>query len=461
MIAITEFRTTETADLPVQDQSDELNTQTSNRYQTPNQSHLPGQMLRFGLVGSLNTLVDLLILNGLLWLFPTTSTLTLLMYNVLAYSLGAINSFLLNKYWTFGYRQRTTWRELVRFALTTLGGIGWSSTILWLASSVLHPVLVNPIVWANVSKVLAIAGTALISYLGMRLWVFVHCSQKSDTVTGSFFQTDNEAITRRKSDIDNIYADQHFHDSEKALLMTQSLSVVLPVYNEESVIAATIEDVLNALPHWVRDYEVILVNDGSSDRTGDILAAIASSTPQVRVITHERNQGYGAALADGFTAASGELAFFMDADGQFDIHDLPRLLTFINEYDAVIGYRVHRQDTWMRKLNAWGWKTLIGIVLDVHVRDIDCAFKLLHTDFIHHYAPETQGAMINAEMLYKLTHAGYTYREVAVRHRPRHGGKATGANFRVIARAFRELFIYARKWRGENSARVAHAQVSH
>src|SRR5207247_4968187 len=99
---------------------------------------LLGQVLRFGLVGGLNTLVDLLILNGLLWLFPTTRTLMLLAYNALAYSLGAVNSFFFNKYWTFGQKQGTTRRELARFTLTTLCGIGWSSIILWLASKALH-----------------------------------------------------------------------------------------------------------------------------------------------------------------------------------------------------------------------------------------------------------------------------------------------------------------------------------
>lgn len=114
----------------------------------------------------------------------------------------------------------------------------------------------------------------------------------------------------------------------------------------------------------------------------------------------------------------------------------------------------------MRKLNAWGWKVLIRVMLGVNVRDIDCAFKLLRTDFLHEYAPRTRGAMINAEMLYMLTRAGYTYHEVGVRHLPRRGGRATGANLRVIARAFRELFIYAWKWRRETVLRVAPAQVS-
>lgn len=138
------------------------------------------EVLRFAVVGGLNTLVDLLILNCLLWLFPTTSALMLLAYNSLAYSVGAANSFLLNKYWTFAQRQRTTRREVFRFALTTLCGIGWSNGMLWIASTLLHPVLLNPTVWANASKVFAIAGTALISYLGMRLWVFARKGQQEN-----------------------------------------------------------------------------------------------------------------------------------------------------------------------------------------------------------------------------------------------------------------------------------------
>ena len=140
-----------------------------------------GQVLRFGLVGGLNTIVDLLILNMLLLLIPTSSTRMILIYSAIAYSLGAVNSFLLNKYWTFGYRQRTTWREVVRFIVTTLCGIGWSSIILWLASNALHSILINPTIWANASKVIAISGTALISYLGMSLWVFVSKARKEHT----------------------------------------------------------------------------------------------------------------------------------------------------------------------------------------------------------------------------------------------------------------------------------------
>jgi glycosyltransferase involved in cell wall biosynthesis len=232
-------------------------------------------------------------------------------------------------------------------------------------------------------------------------------------------------------------------------LLQYSLSVILPAYNEEKVIANTIADVLPVLQDWTQNFELIVVNDGSADQTGAILASIAQSEPRVRVVTHEVNRGYGAALASGFAASSKDLAFFMDSDGQFDIRDLQKFFPYINEYDAVVGYRENRQDPWMRKLNAWGWKTVVSLVLGVHVRDLDCAFKVYHSDFIHRHCFETQGAMINAEMLYKLQHDGGTIKEIGVRHLPRKGGRATGANLKVILRAFVELVTYARKWRQE------------
>src|SRR5579875_1957839 len=407
-----------------------------------------GQVLRFALVGGLNTLLDLLILNGLLWLFPTSSTAMLLAYSAFAFSIGAINSFLFNKYWTFGQRQKTTRKELLRFAATTSCGIVWSSIILWLAGNLLHSVLVNAVLWANASKVIAIGGTALISYLGMRLWVFVsrgHLDQTPSRSLATVPLEDRILPLMQGRDVSVAYQ-QLVNKKEGRPLVGHSLSAVLPAYNEEQVIASTVSDVVAVLTGWYMDFEVLVVNDGSTDRTGAIAAAIAGTYPQVHLITHPVNQGYGAALASGFAAATKDWTFFMDADGQFDIRDLQQFFPYIDEYEAVIGYRIDRQDSWMRKINAWGWKLLILAVLGVRVRDVDCSFKLLHTAFLRQHPLETRGAMINAELLYKLTRAGGSYREIGVYHHPRLAGRATGAKPAVILRALRDLFTYAWKW---------------
>jgi putative flippase GtrA len=138
------------------------------------------QLARFGLVGALNTALDLLVLNGLLFLFPTTRTLTILGYTALAYTAGAVNSFLLNKHWTFERQHRTTWAEVARFAATTACGIGGNLAFVALASVVPHPFLSNAVAWTNLSKVFALGSTSLLSFLGMRLWVFVHPSAEEE-----------------------------------------------------------------------------------------------------------------------------------------------------------------------------------------------------------------------------------------------------------------------------------------
>ncbi len=257
----------------------------------------------------------------------------------------------------------------------------------------------------------------------------------------------NKQEDRSRNDYMTLSNSQQTQVDEHKLPAGYSLSIVLPAHNEEAAIAETLHQVLAAVSTWTEDFEVIVVNDGSTDRTRSIVEQMAASDPHIRLINHPVNQGYGAALVSGFEACSKDLVFFMDSDGQFDIRDLERFFPYIGKYDAVLGYRIHRQDTWMRKLNAWGWKMLVRLVFGLRVRDIDCAFKLYPGQFFREHRLETRGAMINTEILYKFTRAGYTYTQVGVRHLPRHGGRASGAKLSVIARAFREMFTYAWKWR--------------
>jgi len=410
--------------------------------------------VRFGLVGCVNTTIDLLVLNALLWLWPTQNITRLLLANTLAYAFGALNSFALNRYWTFRRTGRPNAREGARFLLVTLVAIACNDLILWMMSNILHPVHLNVTLWTNSSKVVAIGGTILVSYLGMRLWVFVQSSHEKQRILRTFFQRIEKStlldVTQERT---SVCSSQQ--TTVGSSFTTHGLSVVLPAYNEEQVIASTVEQVTRELANLTRDFEVIVVNDGSTDRTGAVLSALQTLDRHIRVLTHKRNQGYGATLADGFAAATKDLTFFMDSDGQFDIRELKRFLFLIDAYDAVIGYRVKRQDTWMRKLNAWGWKLVVKLALGVHVRDIDCAFKLLRTDFLQRHPLETRGAMLNAELLYRLNSAGCTLREVGVRHLPRRGGRATGANLRVIGHAFWELFVYTRKRRHEGLSDVS------
>jgi glycosyltransferase involved in cell wall biosynthesis len=233
---------------------------------------------------------------------------------------------------------------------------------------------------------------------------------------------------------------------EPTSLYRYSLSVILPAYNEAENIQSTIASVLSALPPLVSDFEIIVVNDGSKDQTGAVAATIASSTRGIKVIHHPVNKGYGAALATGFRAASKEFCFYMDSDGQFDINDLGKLLPMLHEYDGVFGYRIHRQDSLIRKLNAWGWNQLVRFIFNLKIRDIDSGFKIFRTDYFKQVQLESSGALMPTELVYKFARAGYTYTEVGVNHYPRPKGRSRKANLKGNLRAFGELVHYAQKW---------------
>jgi len=218
-----------------------------------------------------------------------------------------------------------------------------------------------------------------------------------------------------------------------------SLSVFFPCYNEEDNVRRVVAEAMAFLPTVSDDFEVILVDDGSRDRTGEILDELAAGDGRIRAVHHETNRGYGGALQSGFRAATKELVFYTDGDGQFDITDLTRLLPRIDEYDIVNGYRERRQDSAVRRLNAWLWGKLVQRVLGFRCRDVDSAFKLYRREIFDRIEMRSTGALIDAEVLARARRAGCTLTEVPVRHRPRIAGRQTGANLKVIARAFKEL----------------------
>ena len=232
-------------------------------------------------------------------------------------------------------------------------------------------------------------------------------------------------------------------------LTQRGLSVVLPAWNEEANIAATTEAVITTLSRMAPNFEIIIVDDGSVDQTGALADALAAADARVRVIHHDGNQGYGAAVITGFDAAAKELLFFMDSDGQFDINDIQRLIVpyEAGEADVILGYREHRRDPPLRILNAWAWKRLVSFLFGLHVRDIDCAFKLMPTRLVQIADVHARGAMVNTELLAKFVRMGIDMQQVPVGHYPRRAGKATGANLGVIIRAFRELLRLAAKLR--------------
>jgi glycosyltransferase involved in cell wall biosynthesis len=227
----------------------------------------------------------------------------------------------------------------------------------------------------------------------------------------------------------------------------KSISVVFPAFNEEENIEQAIKSAHEVMSMFFHETEIIVVNDGSSDETGAIIDRLSRETDYVVPIHHEVNRGYGATLRIGIQSSTKDLIFFTDSDLQFDIAEIGKLLKWVENYDIVAGYREKRADPWHRKLNAWGWNRFVWLLLGLKVRDIDCAFKLFHRRVFEHVRMESVGAMINTEILTKAHHAGMRLKEVPVSHYERSAGMQSGADLRVILRAFRELLKMRKKLR--------------
>ena len=230
----------------------------------------------------------------------------------------------------------------------------------------------------------------------------------------------------------------------------QSISVFFPCYNEQDNVSRTVEKALNILEKLNMDFEVIIVNDGSSDSTGKVADSIAGRDGRIKVVHHQTNLGYGAALQSGFAAATKELVFYTDGDGQFDISEMPPLLPLMEQYDIVSCYRLNRRDSFIRKFNGWCWTKLVCLLFGLKIRDIDCAFKLYKRQIFDRIKLSSQGALIDTEVLARAARKGFRMTQQGVHHFPRMAGSQTGATVRVILRAFKELFQLRRRIRSRN-----------
>ncbi len=226
-----------------------------------------------------------------------------------------------------------------------------------------------------------------------------------------------------------------------------TLSVAMPAYNEEENIEAMIQEVIEVMEPRFDDFEIVVTNDGSADRTGEVLREIASRDPRVKPVEHPKNLGYGAAAYSAMSNATKDIVFFTDSDRQFYLEEIDRVMPLLEKYDLVVGYRAPRRDPALRVLYGKGWSFLVTLFFGYTARDIDCAFKVFHREVLESVLPQvrSRGATFSAELLVMAKRNGFRITEVPVGHRPRVAGSPTGARLHVITRAFKELFLL--RWR--------------
>jgi glycosyltransferase involved in cell wall biosynthesis len=229
-----------------------------------------------------------------------------------------------------------------------------------------------------------------------------------------------------------------------------SISLVLPAYNEAENIEPIVAEATPALQANADDFEIIVVDDGSADDTSGATRRAMEQNPHVRLVEHEVNKGFGAAVFTGFTSATMDWIFYADADRQFVLSELESFVPYMDDADLIAGYRAPRRDPFMRVFYGKGWSALCTLMFGYTVRDVDCGFKLFRREIIESLAPDiaSRGATFSIEWLVRAKRAGCRFVELPVTHRQRVAGSQTGANIDVIVRAFRELVQFRMQlWR--------------
>lgn len=221
----------------------------------------------------------------------------------------------------------------------------------------------------------------------------------------------------------------------------KSLSVFFPVFNEESNLEVLITQALRIVPTLASKYELLIINDGSTDDSLQIAQKISKKHKEVKVFTHKKNIGYGEVLKIGIKKSQYDWIFWTDSDLQFDLAELANFVKEANKNEAIIGYRKKRVEGFRRIMNAGLFRIYINLLFRLHVKDIDCAFKLFRSDLLKKLKLSSSSAFTSAEILYRLKKKGIKFKEIAVNHYPRLYGQATGANLKIIIKACYEALI--------------------
>ena len=233
--------------------------------------------------------------------------------------------------------------------------------------------------------------------------------------------------------------------------MIDKLSVFLPIFNEEANVKKVVLATREVLQDVADEWELIIVDDGSTDGSSELIKELAQSDPKIRVVTHKANEGYGATISSGFYESKYPWIAFTDSDGQFDFTEITGFINKQKETNAdlVIGYYKKRQVSALKKITSRLWELMVFVLFGLKVRDIDCGFKLISKKVIDTIPTleSKRGAFISSELLIKAKRAGFKIVEIPVTHYPRLKGAGTGRNLNVIIKSFVDLLRLWKKLR--------------
>ncbi len=233
-----------------------------------------------------------------------------------------------------------------------------------------------------------------------------------------------------------------------------SISAFFPLYNDAPTVETIVSEVRDVLESVADDWEIVLVEDCSPDESGAIADRLASADGRIKVVHHEQNMGYGGALKSGFAAVTKDLVFYTDGDAQYDVRELPLLLSKIDGCDMVNGYKITRGDRLHRKVLGSIYSVMAKTMFGLKLRDVDCDFRLMRREVVKNLDLESDSGVVCVEMMTKIEGAGYRVREVPVHHYPRVAGRSQFFRFGRILKLVRgliyqwaKLILLGGKWR--------------
>jgi glycosyltransferase involved in cell wall biosynthesis len=218
-----------------------------------------------------------------------------------------------------------------------------------------------------------------------------------------------------------------------------SISVSIPAYNDEETILELINESREAVLEFVQDYEIVVINDGSQDSTGEILEEAKSD--KVRVYQHAQNEGFGRTIREVFTLPTKEWVFFIPGDAQISPAELEKFYSFCSGYDLLLGWRKNRQDPFFRKAGSWIYNLIISVIALKRIHDVN-SVAFFRREIIDSIAIKSQGAFIHAEICLNLLKAGYRIKEIDILHKPRISGTSGAISLKVISLTLRDMLFY-------------------
>lgn len=222
----------------------------------------------------------------------------------------------------------------------------------------------------------------------------------------------------------------------------ESVTFFCPAFNEEENLEVVIKSALSTLKDVSNCFEIIIIDNDSTDNTTQIAERLATEIPEVRVIHHEFNREYGGALKSGFKNAKNKFVVYIDSDNQYDFGDFKKMIPYLVAYDIVVGYRKKRHDSKYRLFQSNIFNFCIRLLFNIKLRDINCSFKVYKREVLDNIDIYSNSTFIDAEMLINAKNKGYSIFEIPVQHFPRKAGKATGAKPYVVFLTIKEILIY-------------------